>query len=58
MKLSLDEFRNWRSKRITMLGMSGVGKTRDRMREYKQALGSLILHPRVLAAAVAYTSSS
>lgn len=31
-----------------------VGDTRDRMRDYKKALGSLVLHPRVLAAAVAY----
>lgn len=28
MKLSVDEFRAWRNKRITLLGMSGVGKTR------------------------------
>lgn len=28
MKLSVDEFRGWDSKRITLLGMSGVGKTR------------------------------
>lgn len=28
MKLSLDEFRNWQHKSITLLGMSGVGKTR------------------------------
>ncbi len=28
MKLSLDEFRNWPHKNITLLGMSGVGKTR------------------------------
>ena len=26
-KLSIDEFRNWKHKRITLLGMSGVGKT-------------------------------
>jgi hypothetical protein len=31
-----------------------VGDTRDRMRDYKESLGSLVLHPRVLAAAVAY----
>ncbi len=28
MKLSVDQFRAWRNKRITLLGMSGVGKTR------------------------------
>jgi len=28
MKLSVSEFRNWQNKRITLLGMSGVGKTR------------------------------
>ena len=28
MKLSVEEFRNWESKCITLLGMSGVGKTR------------------------------
>lgn len=28
MKLSVDEFRNWKHKSITLLGMSGVGKTR------------------------------
>ncbi len=28
MKLSVDEFRNWQHKSITLLGMSGVGKTR------------------------------
>ena len=28
MKLSVDDFRTWRNKRITLLGMSGVGKTR------------------------------
>ncbi|MFQ5486846.1 MAG: ATPase [Gammaproteobacteria bacterium] len=28
MKLSVEEFRNWDSKCITLLGMSGVGKTR------------------------------
>ena len=28
MKLSVDEFRNWQHKNITLLGMSGVGKTR------------------------------
>ncbi|MDH5258398.1 MAG: ATPase [Gammaproteobacteria bacterium] len=28
MKLSIDEFRNWQNKNITLLGMSGVGKTR------------------------------
>ncbi|MDX9740566.1 MAG: ATPase [Gammaproteobacteria bacterium] len=28
MKLSVDEFRSWGNKRITLLGMSGVGKTR------------------------------
>ncbi|MHB8471358.1 MAG: ATPase [Gammaproteobacteria bacterium] len=28
MKLSVDEFRAWRNKRLTLLGMSGVGKTR------------------------------
>ncbi len=28
MKLDVDQFRNWRNKRITLLGMSGVGKTR------------------------------
>jgi shikimate kinase len=27
-KLSVDDFRAWRNKRITLLGMSGVGKTR------------------------------
>lgn len=27
MKLSVDEFRNWKNKSITLLGMSGVGKT-------------------------------
>lgn len=27
MKLSIDDFRTWKSKRITLLGMSGVGKT-------------------------------
>ena len=27
MKLSVDEFRNWQNKSITLLGMSGVGKT-------------------------------
>lgn len=27
MKLSLEEFRNWKNKSITLLGMSGVGKT-------------------------------
>lgn len=28
MRLSAEEFRNWDNKRITLLGMSGVGKTR------------------------------
>ena len=28
MKLSLDEFRKWNNKCVTLLGMSGVGKTR------------------------------
>lgn len=28
MKLSIEEFRNWQHKSITLLGMSGVGKTR------------------------------
>ncbi len=28
MKLSVDEFRRWKQKSITLLGMSGVGKTR------------------------------
>ena len=28
MKLSVDEFRDWKHKSITLLGMSGVGKTR------------------------------
>lgn len=28
MKLSVEEFRNWQNRRITLLGMSGVGKTR------------------------------
>nr|WP_303901555.1 ATPase [Thiohalomonas denitrificans] len=28
MKLSAEQFRNWETKRITLLGMSGVGKTR------------------------------
>ena len=28
MKLDIDEFRNWEHKSITLLGMSGVGKTR------------------------------
>ena len=28
MKLSIDEFKNWQHKNITLLGMSGVGKTR------------------------------
>ncbi len=28
MKLSVNEFRNWKHKSITLLGMSGVGKTR------------------------------
>lgn len=28
MKLSVDEFKAWENKRITLLGMSGVGKTR------------------------------
>ncbi|MBD3670684.1 MAG: ATPase [Gammaproteobacteria bacterium] len=28
MKLSIEEFRNWEHKSITLLGMSGVGKTR------------------------------
>lgn len=27
MKLTVEEFRNWRSRRVTLLGMSGVGKT-------------------------------
>ena len=27
MKMSPDQFRNWESKRVTLLGMSGVGKT-------------------------------
>ncbi|MBX9848904.1 MAG: hypothetical protein K2X64_06390, partial [Rhodocyclaceae bacterium] len=27
MKLTPDEFRAWKNKRITLLGMSGVGKT-------------------------------
>jgi len=27
-KLSVEEFRNWQNRRITLLGMSGVGKTR------------------------------
>ena len=27
MQFSLDEFRNWKQKNITLLGMSGVGKT-------------------------------
>jgi hypothetical protein len=31
-----------------------VGETRDRIRRYKEELGSRILHPRVLSAAVAY----
>ncbi len=28
MKLDVDQFRDWQNKRITLLGMSGVGKTR------------------------------
>ncbi len=28
MRLTIDEFRRWENKRITLLGMSGVGKTR------------------------------
>lgn len=28
MKMTVEEFRNWDNKRITLLGMSGVGKTR------------------------------
>ncbi len=28
MRLSIKDFRNWQNKRITLLGMSGVGKTR------------------------------
>lgn len=28
MKLTVDSFRNWPNKRVTLLGMSGVGKTR------------------------------
>ncbi len=27
MKLTVDEYRNWQSRRVTLLGMSGVGKT-------------------------------
>lgn len=27
MKFSVDEFQAWKNKRITLLGMSGVGKT-------------------------------
>ena len=27
MKFTVEEFRNWKSKRVTLLGMSGVGKT-------------------------------
>jgi hypothetical protein len=27
LKLTVEEFRNWRSRRVTLLGMSGVGKT-------------------------------
>ena len=27
MKMSPDQFRSWETKRITLLGMSGVGKT-------------------------------
>ncbi|MFK5985465.1 MAG: ATPase [Pseudomonadota bacterium] len=27
MKFTVDEFRNWKNKRVTLLGMSGVGKT-------------------------------
>lgn len=27
MKFSIDEFRNWENKKVTLLGMSGVGKT-------------------------------
>ena len=27
MKFTVEEFRHWKSKRVTLLGMSGVGKT-------------------------------
>ncbi|RKX33846.1 MAG: ATPase, partial [Verrucomicrobia bacterium] len=27
MKLTREEFKNWKNRRITLLGMSGVGKT-------------------------------
>ena len=27
MKFSVEEFRDWKNKKVTLLGMSGVGKT-------------------------------
>jgi hypothetical protein len=38
-------------------GDPDIGATRDRIRRYKEGLGSRILHPRILAAAVAYNVS-
>lgn len=34
-----------------------IGAIRDRIRRYKESLGSLILHPRILSAAIAYNVS-
>ena len=37
MKFTVEEFRNWKSKRVTLLGMSGVGKTHisDMLRKHQ-----------------------
>jgi hypothetical protein len=53
----IDEAEQILGRAIRRIDTADVGATRDRIRDYKRRLGLRILHPTVMAAAVAYNNA-
>jgi hypothetical protein len=54
---TIDEAEQIFGRAVRRLYQDDVGATRDRIRDYKRRLGPRILHPTVMAAAVAYNTA-